>query len=77
MEALYKLNINEIDNSFLDALKKLFKGKQVIISVTSVEDETALLSSYEANKLHILNNLVAEPSASFKGDEFQKYISQV
>lgn len=76
MEALYKLNVNEIDNSFLESLKKLFKGKQIIISVTSVEEETAYLSSYEANKLHILNNLAAEPTARFEGEGFLRYTSQ-
>jgi len=76
MEALYKLNVNEIDNSFLESIKRLFKGKKVIISITSFEDETTYLSSFEANKMHILNNIVAEPTARFSGDDFLKYTSQ-
>jgi hypothetical protein len=39
-------------------------------------DETDYLTMYPANEGHLSDNLAAEPSAKFSGDEFMKYVSK-
>ena len=76
MEAIFRLNVNQIDRSFIDSLKKMFREKEVIIRISSSEDETDYLSSNIANEKHILDNMVAEPSIRFTAKEFEKYVAQ-
>lgn len=58
MLSTYRLNADELDTHFLDALKTLFKNKTIEIVVTDVPDdemdETEYLLSSEANRKHLL-----------------------
>ncbi|MCX6272831.1 MAG: hypothetical protein NTU44_16765 [Bacteroidetes bacterium] len=76
MEAIFKLNINQVDKGFIDSIKKMFEKKDVIIRISTPEDETEYLLSSEANEKHILENMVAEPSVRFSADEFSKHTGQ-
>jgi hypothetical protein len=76
MEAQYKIKANEIDMTFMEAIKKLFAEKSIIIQITEELDETEFLSRYQANQNHIIENMAAEPSKSFQGKEFEDYISK-
>ncbi len=76
MEAVYKINANQINDDFLQSLKKLFRGKEIVIRVSSAQDETEYLSSYKSNEKHILDNMAKEPVIRFKGDEFDKYVAE-
>jgi antitoxin YefM len=49
----YRLRANELDQKFIDALKTLFKDKEIEIIVSEV-DETAYLFQSEANKARLL-----------------------
>jgi antitoxin YefM len=53
MYTTYHLHANELDNSFIESLKKLFKDKTIEIIVSEV-DETAYLLQSEANKKRLL-----------------------
>jgi antitoxin YefM len=53
MYTTYRLHINELDSDFIDALKALFKDKEIEIIVSEV-DETAYLFQSEANKKRLL-----------------------
>lgn len=75
MEAQYKLKASEIDMAFIEAIKKLFAEKNIVIRITEEVDETEFLSRYKANEDHIIESMVAEPSKIFKGQEFEAYIS--
>ena len=48
MQTVYRLNANELDTQFLEALKLLFRDKTVEIVVTTL-DETDYLIKSEAN----------------------------
>jgi hypothetical protein len=74
MEALFKIKANDIDRNFMESIRKLFQGKEIVIKVSTEWDDTVFLSYYEANEKHILNNIAAEPTARFSGDEFQKFV---
>ncbi|MCA9997904.1 MAG: hypothetical protein KDE56_19225 [Anaerolineales bacterium] len=54
MQTVYRLNADELNNQFLEALKTLFKDKEIEIVVTEV-DETAYLFQSEANKQRLLS----------------------
>lgn len=77
MEAIFKLNVDQIDNGFVDSIKKMFKQKELIIRISASEDESEYLLSSDANKKHILDNISAEPSIRFSGKEFEKYVAQM
>ncbi|MCB9077834.1 MAG: hypothetical protein H6631_09600 [Anaerolineaceae bacterium] len=53
MYTTYRLQANELDQNFIDALKMLFKDKEIEIIVSEV-DETAYLFQSEANKARLL-----------------------
>jgi antitoxin YefM len=50
---VYRLNVNELDSQFIEALKTLFKDKDVEIIVSEV-DETAYLLQTAANRQRLL-----------------------
>ncbi len=53
MHTTYRLHANELDSDFIEALKTLFKDKEIEIIVSEV-DETAYLLQSEANKKRLL-----------------------
>jgi len=76
MEALYKIKADQIDNNFIESIKKLFADEEIVIRITSYADDTEYLSKYPANEKHILENMVAEPAKRFTGDEFNEHSSK-
>ena len=77
MEAIYKLKANEINPNLLETIKKLFGGKEITITITTVPDETEYLTSYPSNKKHLLENMASEPSISFTSGEFDKHVEEL
>ncbi|HEX8844929.1 MAG TPA: hypothetical protein VF791_09815 [Pyrinomonadaceae bacterium] len=53
MDAIYRVKADELDQRFLDALKELFKDKEIEIAVYE-RDETAYLLRSPANREHLL-----------------------
>jgi antitoxin YefM len=58
MYTVYKINANELDSRFIEALKAMFPNKDIEIAVceaTAIEkDETEYLLSSAANREHLL-----------------------
>ena len=54
MELTYRLNASELNIDFLTTLKKLYKGKNLELTVQIEEDETDYLLKSEANKTQLL-----------------------
>jgi antitoxin YefM len=54
MHTIYQVNADELDESFLDALKAMFKNKEIEI-VGYERDETAYLLRSPATREHLLN----------------------
>ena len=53
MEAIYHVKADELDQSFLDAIKEMFKDKEIEIAVYE-RDETAYLLRSPANRERLL-----------------------
>lgn len=53
MYTVYRLNADELDYQFIEALQTLFKDKEIEITVSEV-DETAHLLRSEANRKRLL-----------------------
>lgn len=53
MNAIYQVKADELDQSFLDALKAMFKDKEIEIAVYE-RDETAYLLRSPANRERLL-----------------------
>jgi antitoxin YefM len=53
MDAIYHVKADELDESFLDAVKATFKDKEIEIAVSEY-DETAYLLRAEANRDRLL-----------------------
>lgn len=51
MYTTYRLNANDLDNKFIEAIKYLFKDKEIAIYEA---DETEYLTRSEANKKRLL-----------------------
>lgn len=54
MNAIYQVKADELDQNFLDALKAMFKDKEIEIAVYE-RDETAYLLRSPANRERLLN----------------------
>ncbi|MDT5122436.1 MAG: antitoxin YefM [Acidobacteriota bacterium] len=74
MDAIYHVKADELDQRFLDAIKELFKDKEIEIAV-SERDETAYLLRSPANRERLLraiadvessHNIVAPEQEQFQ-----------
>ena len=74
MNAIYQVKADELDQGFLDALKAMFKDKEIEIAVYE-RDETAYLMRSPANRARLLNaiaetennqNIVMPPQEQFQ-----------
>ena len=74
MKALYKIKANELDSLWIESIKKLFQDKNLIIKVSTELDENDFLTLYSANEKHLLENIAAEPTKTFTGDELMEYV---
>ena len=57
MQSVYYLNTNEINNEFINAIKLLFTGKNIEITVTEVPEETEYLLGNKANSKRLLKSV--------------------
>ena len=53
MISTYRMNAADLDNTFIDALKTLFRDKEIEIVVTEI-DETEYLLQSSANRQRLL-----------------------
>ena len=77
MEAIYKLKATEINSGFMEAIKKLFKDKEITISITVSTDETTYLTMNPVNEKHLIDSMAQEPSVRFTPDEFVETVSKL
>ncbi len=56
MQTTYRLNANELNDQFLEALKSLFKDKEIEIVVNEV-DETTYLIQTETNRKRLMESI--------------------
>ena len=73
MEALFKIQADELDEKLIFQIKKIFEGKSVTIIISTELDESDYLKANPANKKHILESIVSEPAITFTPDEFEKH----
>ena len=57
MTTTYRLSANELSTDILAALKKLYKGKTISITVEEEIDETDYLMKSEANRQMLLESI--------------------
>ncbi len=58
MYTTLQANIDELDNSFLQKIKELFKHKKVTITISSeLDDDTEYLLSNPANKQRLMESI--------------------
>ena len=77
MEATFKIQSTEFNEKLFNRLKKIVKGKNVTITISTEIDETEYLNAYPANSKHLQESIVSEPSVTFSPDEFEKHIESL
>jgi len=55
MELTYRLNENELNDDFIKTIKRLYKGKNIEVTIQVQEDETSYLMKSEANRKQLLS----------------------
>ena len=74
MEAIFKIQPKELDESLFLQIKNMFEGKPITIIISTEMDETTYLTSNPANKKHLMESMASEPSISFTPDEFREHV---
>ena len=77
MRATFEISAEELDDQLLNQIKKMFKGKQVTITISTETDDTTYLLSDPANKKHLMDSIASEPEVSFTADEFEKKVDDL
>jgi len=77
MRARFEISAEELDDQLLQQIKKMFKGKQVTITISTETDDTTYLLSDPANKKHLMDSIASEPEVSFTADEFEKKVEDL
>jgi hypothetical protein len=77
MEAIFKLKASEIDFRIIDSIKRLFGSNDVIIQISSVDDETSYLLASKTNKEHLMESMASEPEMIFTEQEFDKHVKEL
>jgi hypothetical protein len=77
MEAIYRLNANEINPNLMETIKKLFTGKEITITITSEPDETTYLTMNPANEKHLLESIAQEPTTRFTPEQFKEMVDKL
>jgi len=76
METIFKLKTKELDMSFIESIKNLFKGKEIEITIKSALNETEYLLSSPANKKMLLEAIEEvkrnKNLIRFTGKEFEE-----
>jgi antitoxin YefM len=76
METVFKLKAKELDSSFIDTLKNLFKDREIEITIKPTQDETEFLFQTPANKKELLEAIREvkrnENLVRFSGKEFEE-----
>jgi hypothetical protein len=74
MHTTIKINTNQLDVNFLDAIRNLFKDQEVEISIRNL-GETEYLLSNEANRNHLAESIAEygqKEVTTFTLEEFYK-----
>lgn len=81
METVFKLKATELDKSFIDSVKNLFKDSEIEISIRPALDETEYLMSSSENKKYLLKAIkdlkTNKNLVRFSGDEFEEYTEKL
>jgi len=75
MNAIYRLETNEINNDFISSIKKLYKDKKIEIIINEIYDETDYLKADNNNFNQILENIYSDKKAVF--NSLQDLINEV
>ncbi|NEW85437.1 MAG: hypothetical protein GZ094_24175 [Mariniphaga sp.] len=60
----------------MNTIKKLFSGKEITITISTVPDETTYRSMNPSNKKHLMESIAEEPSIRFTPGEFNETVSK-
>ena len=73
----FHTNANMLDLNFLKALKSLYKGKTISITVEAEMDETKYLLSSPANREMLEESINSKEGYEFSLDEFKKFSKEL
>ncbi|HOF00543.1 MAG TPA: hypothetical protein PK385_01105 [Spirochaetota bacterium] len=65
MNAIYRLEANEINNDFIKSIKNIYKNKRIEIIINEIYDETEYLKKDENNYDLILENIKSDKKVIF------------
>lgn len=77
MEAIIRINADELDEKMFQNIKKMFAGKHVTITISTEADETGYLTANPVNRKKLLESIASEPSVTFTPGEFENHVNDL
>ena len=71
MDAIYRLNVNELTTDFLKSLKTLYKDKKIAITIEVEQDETEYLLNSNPNRIALEKALKSKEGYRFTQEELK------
>lgn len=76
METIFKLKATELDRSFIESVKSLFKDREIEISIKPTQDESDYLLNTSANRKQLMEAIKEIKNnknlVHFSGKEFDE-----
>lgn len=76
METTFHLNANELDANFLEGLKKLFSGKNIVLTVATEADTTEYLLSDAQRRARLAQSIAEAESGALVTVNLNDYRAQ-
>ena len=77
MTTTFQLNTSELDNRFIEAVKNLFQNQNIVISIESESDTTAILNTDPLTRQQLTKAMIESRQGNSIAVDFDDLVNQI